>query len=169
MISTPGSVEATFFHRLDALDTSTVLPLVLFLFRETAVSQDRRRRALRMIESWLVRRMLMGLTAKNYNQQIPVIIGRVAADAERADEIILEELRTGIGEISRWPTDDELRQQLLERGMYGYIAQPRLAMVLGAVEESLYSSKVEALQVPAKLSIEHVMPQTWEEHWPLRA
>jgi hypothetical protein len=164
-----GSVEATFFDRLEALDTSTVLPLVLFLFRESAVSPDRRRRALRMIESWLVRRVLMGLTAKNYNQQVPVIIGRVASDAERADEVILEELRTGVGQISRWPTDDELRQQLLERGMYGYISQPRIAMVLGAIEESLYSSKVEALQVPKGLSIEHVMPQSWEEHWPLPA
>lgn len=165
----PGSVEATFFDRLDALDTSTVLPLVLFLFRESAVSPDRRRRALRMIESWLVRRVLMGLTAKNYNQQVPVIIGRVASDAERADEVILEELRTGVGQISRWPTDDELRQQLLERGMYGYISQPRIAMVLGAIEESLYSSKVEALQVPKGLSIEHILPQSWEEHWPLPA
>jgi hypothetical protein len=165
----PGSVEATFFDRLDALDTSTVLPLVLFLFRESAVSPDRRRRALRVIESWLVRRVLMGLTAKNYNQQVPVIIGRVAADPEHADEVILEELRTGIGQISRWPTDDELRQQLLERGMYGHISQPRIAMVLGAIEESLYSNKVEALQVPKKLSIEHVLPQSWEEYWPLPA
>ena len=165
----PGSVEATFFRRLAALDTSTVLPLVLFLFRENAVSPDRRRRGLRMLESWLVRRMLMGLTAKNYNQQIPVIIGRVAANPEHADDVILDELRTGIGQISRWPVDDEVRQQLSERGMYGYISQPRLAMVLGAVEESLYSGKVEALQVPKGLSIEHVMPQNWGEHWPLPA
>ena len=164
----PGSVEATFFTRLDALDTSTVLPLVLLLFRESAVNPDRRRRALQMIESWLVRRMLMGLTAKSYNQQIPVIVGRVASDPERIDEIIHDELRTGIGRISRWPGDDEVRQQLMEWGMYGYISQRRLAMVLGAVEESLYSSKAaEALQVPKGLSIEHIMPRSWEEHWPL--
>lgn len=41
-------------------------------------------------------------------------------------------------------------------------------MVLAAVEGSLYTSKVEALKIPKGLSIEHVMPQTWEEHWPLR-
>jgi hypothetical protein len=82
---------------------------VLFLFREPAVSAERRRRALQMIESWLVRRMIMGWTAKSYNQQIPVIIGRVAEAPERADEIVLDELRTGVGLISRWPTDDEVR------------------------------------------------------------
>jgi hypothetical protein len=163
----PGSVEATFFDRLETLDTSTVIPLVLFLFREGTVSPDRRRRALRMIESWLVRRMLMGLTTKNYNQQVPTIIGRVATDPERADEVILEELRSGIGQISRWPTDDEIRQQVLGRGLYGYINQARIVMVLSAVEQSLYSSKVEALQVPKVLTVEHVMPQSWAEHWPL--
>jgi len=160
-------MEARFFERLEILDTTTVLPLVLFLYREPAVSVERRRSALEMIESWLVRRMLMGLTAKNYNQQIPLIVGRVAEDPSRADEIVFEELSTGIGEISRWPEDDELRRRLAERGMYGYVAQARLAMVLAAVEESLYTSKVERLSVPSKLSIEHILPQSWSENWPL--
>jgi uncharacterized protein DUF262/uncharacterized protein DUF1524 len=162
-----GSVEAMFFDRLQILDITTVLPLMLFLFREPAISPERRRRSLQVVESWLVRRMIMGLSTKNYSQQIPVMIGRVAAAADRADEVILEELRTGIGKASVWPTDDELRAQLLTRGMYGYIGQARIAMVLSAVETSLYTSKVEALQIPKGLSIEHVLPQDWEEHWPL--
>ena len=163
----PGSVEATFFDRLETLDTSTVIPLVLYLFRESAISPDRRRRALRMIESWLVRRMLMGLSAKNYSQQVPLMIGRIASDLEHADEILLDDLRTGIGQASRWPTDDEIRQQVLGRGLYGYINQARIVMVLAAIEQSLYSNKVEALHVPKNLSIEHLLPQNWTEHWPL--
>ena len=163
----PESVEATFFERLEALDTATPLPLVLFLFREPAVSVDCRRRALRMIESWLVRRMILGLTPKNYNQQIPVIIGRVAEAPERADEIVFEELRTGVGQISKWPTDDEVRNFLLTRNVYGYHGQKRIVMLLRAVETSLYSSKVEAVSVPKELSVEHVMPQQWADNWPL--
>lgn len=163
----PGSVEATFFERLEALDTATPLPLVLFLFREPVVSAERRRRALRMLESWLVRRMVLGLTAKNYNQQIPVIIERVAEAPERADEQLLEELRVGVGQISRWPSDDEVRAFLLSHNVYGYHAQKRIVMLLRAVEECLYSSKVEAVSVPRDLSLEHVMPQKWADNWPL--
>ena len=163
----PGSVEATFFERLEALDTATPLPLVLFLFREPAVSAERRRRALQMIESWLVRRMILGLTTKNYNQQVPVIIGRVAEGPDRADELILEELRTGVGQISRWPSDDELRDFLLSRAVYGYHGPKRIVMVLRAVEMSLYNTKVEAITVSRDLSVEHVMPQKWAKHWPL--
>jgi hypothetical protein len=40
-------------------------------------------------------------------------------------------------------------------------------MLLRAIEMSLYSSKVEAVSVAKELSIEHVIPQTWQTHWPL--
>lgn len=53
--------------------------------------------------------------------------------------------------------------------MYGWIAQRRLVMVLAGVEaRRRESSKTEALLDPAaSLSLEHLMPQNWREHWPL--
>jgi Protein of unknown function (DUF1524) len=53
--------------------------------------------------------------------------------------------------------------------VYGYHGAKRIVMLLRAIEMSLYSSKVEAVTVPKDLSIEHVMPQSWEENWPLPA
>lgn len=163
----PGSVEATFFRRLETLDTTTLIPVVLLLFTEPAVDPTRRTRALRMIESWLVRRVLMGLTAKNYNQQVPVLLSRLRKDLDRPDEVMLSELQAGEGAISVWPTDEVLRARLLGQNIYSWVRQDRIAMVLAAVEKTLYSSKVEALTVPSKLSIEHVIPQKWEKHWPI--
>ena len=164
----PGSVEAIFFERLKALDTTTPLSLVLFLFREPAVSDERRRRALRMIESWLVRRMILGWTTKNYNKDVPVIIARAARRHLSEQMMTLrEELRSGIRLISKWPTDDEVREYLLTRNVYGYRSQKRIVMLLRAVETSLYSSWVEPVSVPSDLSVEHVMPQQWAETWPL--
>src|SRR5207302_7971629 len=61
----PGSPEALFFRRLVALDASTMLPLVMLLFRSGEVGTARRRRALRVLESWLARRALTRLTSKN--------------------------------------------------------------------------------------------------------
>jgi hypothetical protein len=165
----PGSVEATFFERLELLDSSVVMPLVLLLFRESRITPERRRRALRILESWLVRRALMRLTIKNYNQQVPVMLARVAADPEHADDVLLDYLRAGEGEISRWPGDDELKTYLTTRGLYNNVAGKRIVMVLAAIEQALYSSKVDIPVVPKTLSLEHVMPQSWEEHWPLPA
>jgi hypothetical protein len=55
----PGTPEAVFFGRLSALDVGTVLPIAL-LFRSPVVTEHRRRRALRILESWLARRAVMG-------------------------------------------------------------------------------------------------------------
>lgn len=161
------SVEERFFRRLEALDTSTVLPLVLRLFLDKDLEVSRRERSLQMLESWLVRRMLMGLTTRSYNKQIPTLLTRVANDPARADEVILDDLSGSTGQSSRWPSDDEIRVQVATRGMYGYIAQPRIVMVLSAIEEALHNPKVEALQLPGDLSIEHLLPQKWQAEWPL--
>ncbi len=161
------SVEERFFRRLQALDTSTVLPLVLRLFLDKDLEVSRRERSLQMLESWLVRRMLMGLTTRSYNKQIPTLLTRVANDPARADEVILDDLSGSTGQSSRWPSDDEIRVQVATRGMYGYIAQPRIVMVLSAIEEALHNPKVEALQLPGDLSIEHLLPQKWQAEWPL--
>jgi Protein of unknown function DUF262/Protein of unknown function (DUF1524) len=162
-----GSVEALFFRRLEALDVTTVLPLVLLLFREPAISSQRRTRALQILESWLVRRSLLRLTVKAYNAQVPVLISRVADDPARADEILVGELRAGTGEISRWPADAELRDYYDTHDVYNSVGKARLVMALSAVEQSLYSNKTDLLTIPTNLTLEHVIPQKWQTHWPL--
>src|SRR5207302_6581676 len=78
-----GSLEATFFERLQQLDTTTLLPLALLLFREPALTTERRQRALKILESWLIRRSLLRLTTKNYNEQVAAMLAKVGTDASR--------------------------------------------------------------------------------------
>lgn len=165
----PGSYEATFFERLEILDTSIITPLVLLLFRDSRIPALRRRRALKILESWLVRRALMRLTVKNYNQQIPAMLDGVARDPEHADEALLAHLRSRFAQISRWPTDEEFKAYLTTRSLYGHVGAKRLVMALAAVEQSMYSAKVDLPFVPNNLSLEHILPQAWEQHWPLPA
>jgi hypothetical protein len=55
-----------------ALDTGAVTPVLLWLLRwpEAELPVEQRHRALRAIESWLVRRTLARLTGKNVNQVV---------------------------------------------------------------------------------------------------
>jgi hypothetical protein len=163
----PKTPEAEFFARLTALDAGTVLPIVLLLFRPPEVTEDRRRRALRILESWLARRALMRLTAKNYNRLVPRLVAKMKADLEHADDALLEALSGGEGEISRWPVDSEFSDFLRTREVYGTVSQPRLVMALAAVEASLYSNKTDIPALADTLSLEHLIPQEWETHWPL--
>lgn len=162
-----GSREALFFERLEYLDITTVLPLVLLLFREGDLSHDRRRRALRILESWLARRALMRMTVKNYNVQFPRLIEKAAKEIARADEVLLEELRGGEGEISRWPTDAELMDFYTDYRAYGNVARGRLVMALVAIEQSMHTPLTDIVSIPRSLTLEHVMPQKWELHWGL--
>ncbi len=163
----PRSPEAQFFARLAALDAGTVLPVVLLLFRSPEVTEARRRRALRVLESWLARRALMRLTAKNYNRLVPRLVAKMKADLAYADDALLESLSGGEGEISRWPSDAEFAEFLRTREVYGAVSAPRLSMALAAVETSLYTNKTEIRDLVEPLSLEHLMPQAWESHWPL--
>jgi Protein of unknown function DUF262/Protein of unknown function (DUF1524) len=159
--------EGEFFRRLGPLDASTVLPLVLLLFRSPEVSIVRRRRALRILESWLARRALMRLTAKNYNRIVPRLLVATKGDLEHVDDVLLRELRAGEGEISRWPTDEEFADVLTNRDLYNVVSQMRIVMALEAIEQSLYSNKVDLSQIPTGLSVEHLMPKQWPTAWPL--
>jgi hypothetical protein len=161
----PDSPEAEFFARFAPLDASTMLPIVLLLFRSPEVTVERRRRALRILESWLARRALMRLTAKNYNRLAPRLVARMTADLEHADDALLQGLSGGEGEISRWPSDEEFKDFLRTREVYGTVSQPRLVMALAAVEASLYSNKTDMPSLANALSLEHLLPQEWETHW----
>ena len=163
----PKTPEAEFFARLGPLDAGTVLPIVLLLFRSPEVSEERRRRALRILESWLARRALMRLTAKNYNRLVPRLVAKIKEDLEHADDALLAALSGGEGEISRWPTDGEFRDFLAHRDVYGTVSQPRLIMALAAVEATLYSNKTDVPELADTLSLEHLIPQDWEDNWPL--
>ena len=164
----PGTPEHLFFSRMDALDTSTMFPVALFLFRSTELDVERRRRALAALESWLVRRAILRLTAKNYNRTLASLLKAIKGDAAHADVAIVRELRSSLANTAVWPSDDDVRWRLEEADLYAYVGQPRVRMLLEACELELRdAAKTEAIALPTGLTIEHALPQSWEDNWPL--
>jgi len=155
-----------FFATLDALDTTTMVPVALLLFR-AAIEPVRRARALMAIESYLVRRLLRGLSTKNYSQLAARLVFVARDNLPAADDRIIQELLSSGADTSRWPTDEELNEHLASQGLYNWIGQRRIAFVLGQLERAKRSQKSEDLALPSKLEVEHVMPQSWQTHWPL--
>jgi hypothetical protein len=165
----PGSVEEQFFRHLDALDTTTVIPVALLLYRSPEVAVEQRHTGLQALESWLVRRMLCGLATQGYNRLMADLLKAIKADIDHADDVIVRFLRSSDANSAVWPTDEMVTSFLTTRYLYGYISQKRIAMVLSAVEMMLRrSNKVEDIySLPKNLTVEHLMPQSWREHWPL--
>ena len=165
-----GTPEAQFFHRLDVLDITTIIPVALLLYRSAEVTIERRRRALLLIESWLIRRALCGYTTRGYNRLIVDLLQRLQTNLEGADDTVAEFLASSEASSAAWPDDEAVTKVLTTRRLYGWVNQRRIVMVLAAVELELRKSdEVEDIDsLPANLTIEHVMPQQWREHWPTR-
>jgi Protein of unknown function DUF262/Protein of unknown function (DUF1524) len=165
-----ASVEGRFFHRLDLMDTTTLIPVALLLFRSNELTVERRQRAVRALESWLVRRMMLGATTQHYNRLLATLLSRLREqhDLTTADVTIIEVLRGFENETDRWPTDAEVTHRLLRVPLYGWINQRRIRVLLEACEEQIAATPLtEQLLLPEKLTIEHAMPQTWADNWPL--
>ena len=165
----PESVPGRFFRVIRALDTTTMYPVALLLFRSSELTAERRDRALRALESYLVRRMLMGLSAKNYTQLAARLVEAVRQDLAHADDVIIRELCASGADTYRWPPDEELLDHLQWRPMYGWVGRARLVLVFSELELMRRAEvKTESIfALPTKLSIEHILPQQWQEHWPM--
>ncbi len=168
----PNTPEGLFFKRIEALDTTTVFPLLLEIFDKLGKPEQAllRRSILTDLESFLVRRMICELTTKNYNNLF-------LEARKQLSEIALDQfglaLRTYLlsqtSDIGRWPNDDEFQEAWRKLDAYKRIKpQMRLRMVLEALELAARTNKTEDLTLPQKtLTIEHLMPQSWQQYWPL--
>ena len=53
------------------------------------------------------------------------------------------------------------------RPIYELLTRGRVRIVLEALELRLHTGKSEKVMIESNLTIEHVMPQEWTDHWPL--
>lgn len=165
-----STVEGQFFRRLDLMDTTTLIPVALLLFRAPELAEENRHRALRALESWLVRRMICGATTQHYNRLLAALLLTLSKDDDlaHADDVAIAELRSFTNPTDHWPDDAEILSRLTEEPLYGYINQRRIRMLLEACEHLIAAnSRTEQIPIPDKLTVEHALPQTWRPNWPI--
>ncbi len=164
----PFGIEGTFFHRLGVMETRTVMPVVLWIFGSDGIQEPAGRQlAVRGIESWLVRRMLCRMTTKNYNTVALALLKELSARPSAKGEDVVEFLLDLGGDSQRWPDDEAVLEAVRTLPYYASLTRRRLRMVLDAIEASMHDSKVGPYGDRDRLSIEHVLPQSWEMNWPL--
>lgn len=159
------SREGLFFYRLEALDTSMAIPVLLETLRMPESNEDKDL-FLDYLESYLVRRAVCCLTYKNYNRIFVDMIKHFSSTSFSSSEL-LTFLLARKGESAEWPTDEQFRQAFCGYQIYKRMKQSRTRMVLEAIERIMRDGKSENISIREKLTIEHVMPQEWRPNWPL--
>ncbi|EGD57089.1 GmrSD restriction endonuclease domain-containing protein [Gordonia neofelifaecis] len=166
-----GSLDRTELavYRMKAAGSEVLKPLLIWLHEparqlpSSVIDQ-----VVGVCESWVQRRQLLRLTNTD--------IGRVVADLMRvntatpADELVkrvTEYLSRLNFTSSYWPGDAEVRSTLVSENVYRRFPRPRLRSLLEAIENE-YRAETGQPQVPRSgLPIEHILPQKWEENWPV--
>ena len=146
-------------------DMSVFHPLILWI--ESRQLKDSDRVILyNLIETYVVRRELCGLTAKNYNRVVCRII-RSASTPDDPVAAIIDFISSQEADTSRMPLDEEIKEEIASRDVYYGISKPRLRYILREIERTIRNPYDEEVTIPDNLTIEHVMPLSWAKHWPL--
>lgn len=157
---------AMFLYRWRVMEARVLTPVLLWLL-SSEVPAHQFQKALRALESYLVRRMIRGVTTKNYNQLFVSLLDRLEeARAECAGDVIVEYLGSRKAHVRYWPNDADIEDAFMYRPVYRMLTRGRLRIVLEGIESELRTGMAESDSVPRGLTIEHVMPRRWQENWP---
>ena len=159
---------AMFLRRLEAVGTTTVYPFLLYAYAEMMPGKKEEFDAITgVVESFLMRRMIRGLTSKNYNRLFVDLIRAIEKSGNITKGTVSEFLNRGNGDSVRFPDDKEFLNAISELPLYERLAQYKVSSILEALDSFSYNRKSEVLAIPPNLQIEHVLPKAWTTHWPL--
>jgi hypothetical protein len=155
---------AEFARLIKALDVSTLTPVYLALRERLSESDPRLKQALEDLASYVARRAICGYTTKSYNKLFLKLLSDVA-DAEEPAAVLRTSLLKLGGHSQVWPTDQEFSDAWMDRAVYKELRPAKVAAILRTLELAYRTPKQESswAPVPEALTVEHVLPQSWED------
>lgn len=161
-----------FLQRLKAMDLIVFQPLLLGVMARLESDPKELDRVGLVLESYLVRRMICAYQTRGYGM-LALRLHKFLADAPEGvslADLLRDQLLSEAG-TDAWPSDEQFRLEWLRRRFYGGLRRERVVMVLRALEHFYQSNAHMAEPLMtfdwSKLQIEHILPQSWHEHWPL--
>lgn len=131
-------------HILDAYQIATLHPYVLFILND---HREHAEHHLAALERFLVRRLVAGHEIKSLNKLVVDFVQRPERVTEKAAETTDADIGAGLRSIS----NKDARIVLFWLELARRAADPRF----------------DEVGLPFNYTLEHVMPQKWEAHWPL--
>ncbi len=155
-----------FFKRMRVLDIAAIMPVLLHL-KTTNMPIERLNRCFQILESYIIRRMLNRNSIGTIGDITSSLLKNLHEEQKHQcpDVTIVNYLDSLTSVNTVWPNDRMLLEALEQRPMAGTVA--RRKMVLEAIELDLRGDRAEPLGTTDKLTLEHIMPQRWETHYPL--
>lgn len=136
------------FHVLDICDVSTFHPYILYLFKNE--NSENLTDRLIELETYVIRHNICGATTKNFNKECVQLIKN-----EKTIEILFAEKRNEISDVAVLLGLRSISNKLAALLLFWIELKKR--------KESTRKSDIETLKY--SYSLEHLMPQKWQEFW----
>lgn len=141
------------------LDTSTLISYVLFVLKNVNDENDRNE-IFNLIESYVMRRMVVKATTKNYNQLFSdtLISKRIITKSK-----FIEYLNSKENKVAFFPSDTELKNGFNN----SILINKQSAGIIYLIESKIRDKSKQSTQLLGinKYSLEHLMPKKWENNW----
>lgn len=144
--------------RIKDWGSTTAYPVVMLILARRAAgkaTEDEAVRALTYLESYFVRRIVIGRATANLNRTLLQAVGAVS-DAEYLDVALREYLSRG---RKYFATDRQIREAATTVPFYWQGRGAQKKLILQWLEEAYRPKEIVSLD-PKHLTIEHVLPQT---------
>lgn len=139
------------------LKNSTLIPYVLYV-RKSVESPDEQAKVFATLESYIVRRMLVRATTKNYNRLFTSLILNEVKDAEA----LRKALEANDEATTYMPGDAEVRSAFEESCLYNLQSKGVLYLLESAIRPGMSSTALLGFN---QYTLEHMMPKKWCNKW----
>ncbi|CBL05216.1 DUF262 domain-containing protein [Gordonibacter pamelaeae] len=139
------------------LKNSTLIPYVLYV-RKSVETPDEQAKVFATLESYIVRRMLVRATTKNYNRLFTSLILNEVKDAEA----LRKALEANDEATTYMPGDAEVRSAFEESCLYNLQSKGVLYLLESAIRPGMSSTALLGFN---QYTLEHMMPKKWRNKW----
>lgn len=141
------------------LDTSTLIPYTLYILKNID-DQNQKNELFAFIESYVMRRMVVKATTKNYNQ---LFTDRLISNKILSKKQFIQFLETRNDKVNYLPNDTELKQGFEN----SVLINKQSAGIIYLIESKIRNRNKQATQLLGinKYSLEHLMPKKWINKW----
>ena len=141
------------------LETTTLIPYVLFILKY-AQGEDQRNELFKFIESYVMRRMVVRATTKNYNQLFGdrLISNKIVSKGQFVNFI-----EKSAEKVNYLPNDQDLEDGFNN----SKLINKQVSGILYLIESRIRDRNKQATQLlgMSKYSLEHLMPKKWRNKW----
>lgn len=133
------------FHILDVLGLTTFNPYILFLLKKYEKDENTLNQRMNELEKFIMRRMIAGESTKGYNKNCLEFIDDETKPCQMAELISNDEIFAGLAKMKN--------------------REATLVLFWIELKRRYDSKKYDLQELKYDYTLEHIMPQKWEENW----